>query len=509
MSSENSSEGPKQAHSEAEDRVELIDDSLISQSSAYNKDLAPIPIKERYWSAWHYAALWAGMACNIPSYMTASGLIANGMSWWQALLTIFIGNTVVLLPIILNSHPGTKYGIPYPVLVRASFGIRGSNLPALMRAIVACGWFGINAWIGGQALFTLLKTLIPNWKTFFGGVLFSGHTGSEWLSFLVFWLLNILVIFKGMDFLKKFETLAAPFVFVLTFALTIWMLNQAQDLGSLIHSAGKFTDAQSFFPEFIPAVTAMIGSWSTLSLNMPDFTRFSKSQKSQIIGQITALPASMTAFAAMGILITSAGTVLYPHMTLTQLWDPVTLVGQLDHPLLVASAMFTIMLATLSVNIAANLVSPANDFANMFPRWITFRKGAAITGLLGIAIQPWRLMEDPHAYIFTWLLGYAGGLGSISGVMIADYWIVRKTKLDLPALYLMSGAYWYKNGWNWRAIVATIGGCIVAWIGLVLPQLRILYDYSWFGGIFSSIAIYVLLMRSATELRSTKQQTNA
>lgn len=499
MSSEKSSDEQSQAQISGE-RVELINDCEISQSSAYNKDLAPIPIKERYWSAWHYAALWAGMACNIPSYMTASGLIANGMNWWQALLTIFIGNTVVLLPIVLNSHPGTKYGIPYPVLVRASFGIRGSNLPALMRAIVACGWFGINAWIGGQALFTLLKTLIPNWKTFLGDELISGHTGSEWFSFLLFWSLNILVIFKGMDFLKKFETLAAPFVFVLTFALTTWMLNQAQDLGALIHSPGKFTSAQAFFPEFIPAVTAMIGSWSTLSLNMPDFTRFSKSQKSQIIGQVTALPASMTAFAAMGILITSAGTVLYPGMTLTQLWDPVTLVGQLDHPLLVASAMFTIMLATLSVNVAANLVSPANDFANMFPRWITFRKGAVITGLLGIAIQPWHLMEDPHAYIFTWLLGYAGGLGSISGVMIADYWIVRKTNLNLASLYLMRGSYWYQNGWNWRAIVATVCGCIVAWIGLVLPQLRILYDYSWFGGTLTSIAIYVLLMRTTTEL---------
>lgn len=487
------------------DRVELKDNSEISHSSAYNADLAPIPISQRYWSAYHFAALWAGMACNIPSYMTASGLIANGMNWWQALLTIFIGNSVVLLPIVLNSHPGTRYGIPFPVLVRASFGIRGSNLPALMRAIVACGWFGINAWIGGQALFTLFKTLIPKWKTFLGEALISGYTATEWVSFLLFWALNIVVIFKGMDFLKKFETLAAPFVFTLTFALTIWMLNQAHGLGSLIESPGKYKTASEFLPAFVPAVTAMIGSWSTLSLNMPDFTRFSKSQKSQILGQVTALPASMTAFAAMGILITSAGTVLYPNMTLTQLWDPVTLVGQLKEPAIVAASMFTIMLATLSVNIAANLVSPANDFANILPRWITFRKGAFITGLLGIAIQPWRLIEDPNAYIFTWLLGYAGGLGSISGVMIADYWIVRKTQLDLRSLYLTEGPYWYQNGWNWRAVAATICGCIIAWIGLLLPQLRVLYDYSWFGGIFSSIAVYVILMNNAPRQSSVSK----
>ena len=486
-------------------QVDLFVDAEIENSSAYNEDLAPIPVDKRQWSELHFAALWAGMACNIPSYMTASGLIASGMNWWQALLTIFIGNTVVLLPIVLNSHPGTKYGIPYPVLVRASFGLRGSNLPALMRAVVACGWFGINAWIGGQALFTLLKTLIPNWKVLAGAASIAGHTATEWISFLIFWSLNILVIFKGMDFLKKFETMAAPFVFALTFALTLWMLNQAQDLGTLIHSPGKYSSVATFMPAFIPAVTAMIGSWSTLSLNMPDFTRFSKSQKSQIIGQVTALPASMTAFAAMGIVITSAGTVLYPNMALTQLWDPVTLVGQLPHPIIVALAMFTIMLATLSVNIAANLVSPANDFANMLPQWISFRKGAFIAGLLGIVIQPWRLMEDPNAYIFTWLLGYAGGLASISGVMISDYWIVRKTVLDLPSLYVTKGAYWYLDGWNWRAVVATICGCVVAWIGLLIPQLRILYDYSWFGGLFSSMAVYVFLMKKfAPEFSASK-----
>jgi nucleobase:cation symporter-1, NCS1 family len=475
-------------------RVELTDESLISDSPVYNKDLSPVPIAGRYWTARHFAALWAGMACNIPTYMTASALVADGMTWWQALITVLLGNIIVLVPIMLNSHPGTKYGIPFPVLIRSSYGIRGSNLPALMRALVACGWFGINAWLGGQALFTLIKAVVPTWPTLLGPAT-AGHTPSEWISFLVFWAVNVAVIYRGMDFLKKFETLAAPFVFALTTALAVFMVFQAHGLGSLINARGKYLSLASFLPVFVPAVTAMIGSWSTLSLNMPDFTRFSRSQKDQVFGQVTALPAAMTAFTGMGVVITSAGSVIYPNMKLTELWNPVTLVGQFSEPLLVASAMFTIMLATLSVNVAANLVSPANDLSNCFPNWISFKKGAVITGLIGLAIQPWRLLEDPHAYVFTFLQGYAGGLASIAGVMIVDYWIVRKRQLQLADLYLLGGSYWYDRGWNWSAVAATMAGCCLSWIGLAVPCLRIMYDYSWFLGLSISGIIYWLLAR--------------
>jgi nucleobase:cation symporter-1, NCS1 family len=477
-------------------RVELIDESSLAGSPAYNKDLSPVPIAKRYWTGWHYAALWAGMACNIPTYMTASALVASGMNWWQALITVATGNLIVLIPIMLNSHPGTKYGIPFPVLVRASYGIRGSNLPALMRALVACGWFGINAWLGGQALFTLINTILPTWKTMLGPPL-AGYTPAEWLSFLVFWALNVFVIYRGMEFLKKFETLAAPFVFTLTAALAIWMVSQAHGLGSLIAEKGNYPTLASFLPIFVPSVTAMIGSWSTLSLNMPDFTRFSRSQKDQILGQVTALPLALTAFTGMGVVITSAGAVIFPQLKLTELWNPVTLVGHFEEPLLVAAAMFTIMLATLSVNVAANLVSPANDLSNCFPKWISFKSGALITGIIGLLIQPWRLLEDPHAYVFTFLQGYAGGLASIAGVMIVDYWITRARRLNLTHLYLLHGDYWYIHGWNWRAVVATLAGCCLSWVGLILPCLRILYDYSWFLGLACSGIIYWILARSS------------
>ncbi len=475
-------------------RVELRDLELISGSVLFNHDLAPVPVSERNWSTYTYVALWFSMSCCIPTYMLSSGLIAEGMNWWQAILTILIGNVIVLVPILLNSHPGTKYGIPFPVYARASYGTLGSNLPALMRAVVACGWFGIQAWIGGQAVNTLLKSLVPGWANFFGGPV-GGHTPTEWLSFLIFWGINIYIIFRGMDLLKKVENLAAPFVITMTALLMGWAVNQAHGFGSMLHEVGKFQSWQEFWPVFIPSITAMIGYWATLSLNMPDFTRFGRSQREQSLGQMVALPSAMTIFSAMGVVITSSAMVIYPHAKLDELWDPVKLVGLFDQPLIIAISMFTLAVATLSVNIAANVVSPANDFANAFPKWITFRIGGLITGVLGILLQPWRLVADPSGYIFSWLLGYSGGLGSIAGVLVTDYWLIRNKQLILADLYNKQGAYWYTAGWNWRAVVATALGCACAWVGLVVPALKVVYDYAWLVGFLIAGASYFILMK--------------
>jgi NCS1 family nucleobase:cation symporter-1 len=467
----------------ADGRVELREQTAeeIRRSPLYNEDLAPVPVERRNWTTYNYAALWVSMAHCIPTYMLASGLISAGMNWWQALITILLGNTIVLVPILLNSHPGTKYGIPFPVFARAAYGTVGSNLPALMRAIVACGWFGIQAWIGGQALDTLCKAIIPGWHTLFGAG-FGGHTTTEWLSFMLFWGMNIYIIYRGMDLLRHVENWAAPFVLVMTALLVAWALWRAGGLGRLLTQPAHFKTFGEFWPIFVPSLTAMIGFWATLSLNMPDFTRFGRSQREQVIGQVVALPSTMTVFAAMGVLITSAAMVIYPDMAAGDVWDPVKLVGRFDHTVVVAVSMFTVVVATLSVNIAANVVSPANDFANAFPRWISFRLGGLITGIVGILMQPWRLVADPSGYIFAWLLGYSGGLGSIAGVLIADYWFIRRKSLALADLYRRQGVYTYAGGWNWRAVVATLAGCFFAWVGLLVPALRPLYDYAWFVG---------------------------
>ena len=537
-------------------RVELRSEALaeIKNSPLYNEDLAPVPIEKRNWTTYNYAALWISMAHCIPTYMMASGLISAGMNWWQALLTILLGNIIVLAPILLNSHPGTKYGIPFPVFARASYGTIGSNLPALMRAIVACGWFGIQAWIGGQAIHTFFAAIIPKWNTLLGDKV-GGHTPTEWLSFLIFWAMNIAIIYKGMDLLRAVENWAAPYVLVMTAVLLGWILYQAGGVGFLLDEPGKFKTFGEFFPIFIPSLTAMIGFWATLSLNMPDFTRFGKSQREQVVGQTVALPTTMVVFAAMGILITSAAVVVFPQMKPAELWDPVKLVGQFSQAWVVAISMFTIVVATLSVNIAANVVSPANDFANAFPKWISFRTGGLITGIIGILMMPWKLLADPSGYIFSWLLGYSGGLGSIAGVLIADYWLVRNKNLKLADLYKQKGVFSFeekvdpvikaavilffgifgyfthalldlhlgiglkmgsaaniitlllmisifgflgyvltKKGANWRACLATLLGCFLAWVGLVVEPLKFLYDYAWFVGFGVAFWTYWIFM---------------
>ena len=476
-------------------RVELRNEESLHDSPLYNEDLAPVPIARRNWTTYNYAALWISMAHCIPTYMLSSGLMAAGMNWWQALITILLGNSIVLIPILLNSHPGTKYGIPFPVFARASYGTIGSNLPALMRAIVACGWFGIQAWIGGQALHVFFTVVSPKWPLLLGGAV-GGHTPTEWISFLLFWSLNIVIVYRGMDLLRHVENWAAPFVLVMTAFLLWWAIGRANGIGTLLHHPGKFNSWATFRPIFFPSLTAMIGFWATLSLNMPDFTRFGRSQREQVVGQTVALPTTMTVFAAMGILITSAALVIYPNLPANEVWDPVKLVAQFKAPWLVAISMFTVVVATLSVNIAANVVSPANDFANAFPKLISFRTGGLITGIIGILMQPWRLLADPSGYIFNWLLGYSGGLGSIAGVMIIDYWLVREKHLELGDLYRRDGAYTYSAGWNWRAVVATVLGCAAAWIGKFVPALHPLYDYAWFVGFGVAAFVHFALMRA-------------
>lgn len=495
-------------------RVELADGVVLDDPALFNDDLAPTAITKRTWSTYTFAALWISMAHCIPTYMLASGLISAGMNWRQALVTILIGNTIVLVPILANSHPGTKYGIPFPVFARASYGVFGANVPAIMRAIVACGWFGINCWIGGQALQTFFRSLwagwpgllgpaapmcvwqappgglVPTCSSFFAWVV-AGHQPTEWISFLLFWGLNILIVYRGMELVRKVENLAAPYVLVMTGALVVWAVWKANGFGAVMRDEGKFHTLGEFWPVFVPSVTAMIGFWSTLSLNMPDFTRFGRSQREQAVGQVVALPTTMTVFALMGIVITSASAEIYGH----PIWDPVELVGRFESRLLVAISMFTVVIATLGVNIAANVVSPANDFANIKPGAISFKTGGLITGIFGVLMVPWKLIADPSGYIFKWLLGYSGGLGSIAGVLVADYWLVRRAALRLPDLYRRQGAYTYSRGVSWVGIAATAVGCALAWVGLVVPALAPLYDYAWFVGAGGAAVTYVALAR--------------
>jgi NCS1 family nucleobase:cation symporter-1 len=479
----------------------------IQDSPLYNEDLAPVPIERRTWTTYNYLALWVGMAHNIPTWLLASGLIALGMDWVQAILTIAIANVVVLVPMLLNSHAGTKYGIPYPVFARASFGVFGANLPALLRAGVACGWFGIQTWIGGQAIFTLLGTILgKGWSEAAPLSLGFGTAGTQpwtlWLSFLIFWAINIFIILRGMDAVRRFENWAAPFILIVAIFLLVWMVIQAKGFGPILNEPGKIGWGSDFwFKLFPPALMGMIAFWSTLSLNMPDFTRFGRSQRAQAIGQMLGLPTTMAIFPLIAVLVTSATVVVYGKV----IWDPVTLTSQFGNPVVVAFAVFALAVATLSVNVAANIVSPSYDFSNAWPKLISFRTGGLITGVIGIVIQPWNLIADPHVYIFTWLGFYGGATGAIAGVLIADYWALRRTSFRLADLYKANGMYRYASGWNWRAVVALAIGVLLAVGGAYTAQgtqgpfpaagiiafLKPLYDYSWVVGLIAGFLAYI------------------
>ena len=486
------------------DFIEIDDD--LSGSPLWNEDLAPTRLKDRTWSTWNIAALWIGMSVVITTYTLAGGFIEAGMNWWQAMLTILLGNTIVLIPMVLNAHAGTKYGISFPVLLRASFGTKGANIPAILRAIVACGWFGIQTWIGGTALDALFGAISDSWNTALAATILDIplHT---WAAFFIFWLVQVVIILRGIEGIKFLESWAAPLLLFGGVVLLIWAASAAGGLGRVLSGTTALQKGDAAFWTVFPgALTASVGYWATLSLNIPDFTRYAKSQKSQMMGQALGLPFTMTAFAFIGVAVTSATVIIYGEA----IPQPVDLIKKFDSTFVILFSMIVIFVAQLSTNMAANVVSPSNDFSNLNPKLISYVTGGLITAVIGIVMMPWQLMSSMGAYIFTWLIGYSGLMGAIGGIMICDYWIIRRQKLKLAEMFNPSGIYSYGSGFNWRALAAL--GIAVAPVvyGFVraatTPGGQVaepgffdsLYNYAWFVTFGLGFGVYWLLMRKET-----------
>jgi NCS1 family nucleobase:cation symporter-1 len=476
---------------EGRDFVETTED--LSRSPLWNPDLAPTPLSRRTWSTYHIAALWIGMSVVITTYTLASGLMQQGMTWWQAMTTILLGNVIVLVPMILNAHAGTKYGVSFPVLCRASFGVRGANVPAILRALVACGWFGIQTWIGGLALHTLIAAAWPAW------------TGVAWgvgISFLIFWAVQVWIIMNGLEGIKKLEGWSAPLLLAGGALLLWWAIREGGGLGRVLGESARLQTADRPFWRLFPAaLTANVGYWATLSLNIPDFTRYARSQRSQALGQALGLPATMTAFAFIGVAVTSATIVIFGDA----IWDPVVLIARIGSVPVIIFGALVVMLAQLTTNMAANVVSPANDFSSLAPRRISYVAGGLITAAIGILMMPWRLYADAAAYIFTWLIGYSSLMGAIGGVLIADYWVLRRRALRPADLFKLDGAYSYYNGVNWRAMFALVIAVLPVAPGFLRAAttpggqiadptiLDTLYTYAWFLTFALSFCLYLLL----------------
>ncbi|MFN2483068.1 MAG: NCS1 family nucleobase:cation symporter-1 [Pyrinomonadaceae bacterium] len=482
----------------------------VSGSPLWNRDLAPTTIRERTWTTWNIAALWIGMSVVITTYTLAGGFIEAGMNWWQAMITILLGNTIVLIPMILNAHSGTKYGVSFPVLCRASFGVRGANVPAILRAVVACGWFGIQTWIGGQALDALFGKMWGGWNTLFGGAGLLGVALHTWIAFFLFWGIQVFIILKGVEGIKHLETWSAPLLLGGGLALLAWAAWKAGGLGRVLsESSAMQKQHHNFWSIFPGALTASVGYWATLSLNIPDFTRYARSQRSQMLGQALGLPLTMTAFAFIGVAVTSATVLIYG----VAIPNPVELMQRFDSVAVILFAMIVIFAAQLTTNMAANVVSPSNDFSNLNPRLISYVTGGLITALIGVLMMPWKLMASAGAYIFTWLIGYSGLMGAIAGVLICDYWVLRRRRLDLYDLFQPRGRYSYDRGFNWRAIAALAGAVAPVVPGFLraatTPGGQVaapvlfdqLYTYAWFVTFALGFAIYYVLMNGHESVR--------
>jgi NCS1 family nucleobase:cation symporter-1 len=482
--------------------VELTAD--LSGSPYYSHDMAPVPRAGRRWGLKDLAVLWISMSACVPTYMLASGMIDEGMNWWQAIVTIFLGNLIVLIPMVLNAHAGTKYGIPFPVYCRPSFGLLGANVPALLRALVACGWFGIQTWIGGWAIYKILLEFFPTWDAL-APLPWIEINAAKLTCFLFFWSINMFVIFKGIESIRILLNIKAPLLITLGFILLAWAYYAAGGFGDMLSRPSAFAvggpKAGEFWPFFFASLTANVGFWATLSLNIPDFSRYAYSQRDQVFGQALGLPTTMALFSFIGIAVTSATAVIYGET----IWDPVIVLSKFSNPIVLFVAMLSLCIATLATNIAANVVSPANDFAHLAPRWVSFRVGGFITGVIGILMRPWKLVEDPTGYIFRWLVAYSALLGAVGGILVADYFVIRRTQLDLPGLYKKDGPYWYSGGFNLIALVALVLGiapCVPgfmaaisnSWKESIPPIWSELYSYAWFISFGISFLVYVMLM---------------
>jgi NCS1 family nucleobase:cation symporter-1 len=495
------------------------------EPTLYNEDLRPIHPKMRTWKVRVYLTLWVAMCMNAATLTLAASLIALGMNWIQALMTIVLANLIVLIPMLLNSHVGAKHGISFPVFARAAYGVRGANLPAVMRGLVACGWFGIQTWFGGLGInLALGATIGPSWSE--APPLDLGIIGTVPLttlaSYFVCLVAQVVIIYKGFESLRRFQAIAAPIVVgAVVMLIVVLLVKTGGDLGPVVSQPSQLGWGAHFWLAVFPiSLMANIAFWSTLSLNMPDFTRFAENQQAQRRGQAWGLPTTMLVVSLMAIIATSLASQHY-GVSASELWNPDVLVSHFGNRIAVIVGALAIVVSSVQTNMAANLVSPALDFANAMPKFITFRRGVLVSVALGTLLLPWKLLASPEAYVFVWLGFYGGIMGAVGGILVADYWLVRRTELRVPDLFVLDGHYHFNRGWNVRAVIATAVGAFVAVGGAysavgadgqktgpfpadgIVPLLRPVYDYNWVVAFLVAMATYWVLASHRSDSHDT------
>lgn len=472
---------------------ELTDEArvLLAGSKYFNDDLAPTSVSQRTWTTYHIASLWIGMSICIPSFTMASSLVSLGLSPWLAVFNVALGNLIILIPMQLNSHAGTKYGIPFPVFARMTFGSIGAHIPSLSRALTACGWCAVQAWIGGAAIVTMVAVFAPS---------FGGMTAAPFIGFGLFLLLTLWISLNGSEGIKWMEALGAPILAVLSIALFIWAIvigsNAGFSFGDILNAS---TDPDivaangGFVYVFLAGLTANIAFWATMALNIPDFSRYAKSQKAQFNGQLLGMPTAMAFTAFVGAFFAQSTKLALGEA----IFDPTAVLPLIGSPIIAFVTAVGVIIATLTTNIAANVVAPANGFSNISPSRISYKMGVWITVILAIFYRPWWIFGGAGAYIFGWLSTYGGILAPVAAIFVADYYMVKKRKIDVMALFQgAEGRYWYSSGWNIRAIIAWVCGFILPTLGnFGVPALHWVAANGYIFGFAVGFIVYVLLMK--------------
>lgn len=470
------------------DIVELTEagiERIMQYKNNYTDVTKPLGVKDRTWGTWDMANLWIGMIVSIAVYQVASGLIVSGMSWLQALITIVLGHSLVMVFAVILGHFGTKYGVTYPMLCKLVFGSKGTIVPSLVRGILGCFWFGVQAWIGGQALNTIVCALLPAWSDM-------GFKGL-FISFLIFWAMNVYIAGSGSSAVQKLAKYAAPTLILLSFIVIIWGISTADwSIAKLLaDSSLQGNPDANFWELFFPALSSMIAFDGGIALSMADFTRNSKTQKSQIIGQVTGAPI-MTAFISFVGICGTAGAAFAFHEAI---WEPAVLVGKFENKLVVIIFSLFIIMAVLTTNVAANLVPPTNVISTLFAKKISYKTAAIIAAVLALFAQPWNALASAYDLIYN-VCGILGALlGPISGLYLVAYLFEHKTNVDMVDLYREDGGkYYYKGGWNIAIIVIFIVFTVIIMAGKYISALNVIFDNAYvFGSIGAGLVYYVYL----------------
>lgn len=460
--------------------------SEVQTSKYYNSDLAPADSSKRNWGIFAFFSCWVAMNVCIPAYQMASSAISMGLSWWLSLMLVFVGNAIILIPILLNSRAGIKYGITFPVHARSVFGLRGAQVPVILRSIIGAAWTGILIWVGAESLQVALELLFEPWQSFQYG---------QVICFIIFWGLNIGFTLGGSNFLKRFEGISTIILGCFCLWLLIWGVRATSQAGYTAIDAITSLSTSSGInvgQTILVFLVANISFYSTWAINVSDISRFAKSRKSHHIGVTLGLPFSMMLIALLGIYITGVSKLLFG----IPMWNPNDVIRAIGSKWGALFAAIAILNETLNTNVVTNILPPANGFASLFPKKVSYKAGVLITGIIAILIQPWKLVADPSGYIYDWLSTYGVLTGPLASILICDYFLLKKQTLSLTDLYNgCDSKYWYYKGFNLSAILAWFIAVTPSIAGIFIEPLRVLKDYGWLLSFVLGFILYFILSK--------------